>query len=132
MNKKLYNFSIKYKIFGYEKHMFNRYKKIEVCDYEDGYMVSSSPEELKEKLFNLHKQKIIKEIADSGNYTTIDYDNCCFNRVYICEFTNMSITDFSCNEATMKNAMKYLSVSEFLDIYGNNIYKKILEGEYER
>lgn len=129
MDKKLYSFSIEYKLVGYEKHIFNKYKKIEIIDYEDGYMLSDTVENLKQNLFKLYKQRVLKEIKETGDYTTIDYSTICLNRVYISDISNISINKFICNEATMEKAIKYLSVTEFLEAYGNDIYKKIEKGE---
>lgn len=62
MNKKFYFFEISYKIRGYQKVMFNRYKKIEAILSKSGYISAGSKEVLKEDLFKKQKKKLLKKL----------------------------------------------------------------------
>lgn len=73
MNKKFYFFEISYKIRGYQKVMFNRYKKIEAILSKSGYIPAGSKEVLKEDLFKKQKEKIIKEINETGDFVFRDF-----------------------------------------------------------
>ena len=64
MSKKLWKFCITYKIKGLEKRWFNRYKKIEETDIEDGFKVCSSLEELMQNLLIAKKAEIIRDINE--------------------------------------------------------------------
>lgn len=126
MNKKFYFFEISYKIRGYQKVMFNRYKKIEAILSKSGYISAGSKEVLKEDLFKKQKEKIIKEINETGDFVFRDFLNFALDLIYLSDLTNIEIANFYCREATLEEAMKYMTISEIMEIYGDDIKNKIL------
>ena len=126
MNKKFYFFEISYKIRGYQKVMFNRYKKIEAILSKSGYISAGSKEVLKEDLFKKQKEKIIKEINETGDFVFRDFLNFALDLIYLSDLTNIEIANFYCREATLEEAMKYMTISEIMKIYGDDIKNKVL------
>lgn len=126
MNKKFYFFEISYKIRGYQKVMFNRYKKIEAILSKSGYIPAGSKEVLKEDLFKKQKEKIIKEINETGDFVFRDFLNFALDLIYLSDLTNIEIANFYCREATLEEAMKYMTISEIMKIYGDDIKNKVL------
>lgn len=126
MSKKFYFFEISYNIKGYQKVMFNRYKKIEAILSKSGYISASSKEVLKENLFKKQKEEIIKEINETGAFVFRDFLNCSLDLIYLSDMTNIEIASFHCYEATLEKAMKYMTISEIMEIYGDDIKNKIL------
>lgn len=126
MNKKFYFFEISYKVRGYQKVMFNRYKKIEAILSKSGYISASSKEVLKENLFKKQKEEIIKEINETGDFVFRDFLNFALDLIYLSDLTNIEIASFHCQEATLEEAMKHMTISEIMEIYGDDIKNKIL------
>lgn len=126
MNKKFYFFEISYKVRGYQKVMFNRYKKIEAILSKSGYISAGSKEVLKEDLFKKQKEKIIKEINETGDFVFRDFLNFALDLIYLSDLTNIEIANFYCREATLEEAMKYMTISEIMKIYGDDIKNKVL------
>lgn len=126
MNKKFYFFEISYKIRGYQKVMFNRYKKIEAILSKSGYISAGSKEVLKEDLFKKQKEKIIKEINETGDFVFRDFLNFALDLIYLSDLTNIEIANFYCREATLEEAMKHMTISEIMKIYGDDIKNKVL------
>lgn len=126
MNKKFYFFEISYKIRGYQKVMFNRYKKIEAILSKSGYISAGSKEVLKEDLFKKQKEKIIKEINETGDFVFRDLLNFALDLIYLSDLTNIEIANFYCREATLEEAMKHMTISEIMKIYGDDIKNKVL------
>lgn len=131
MSKKLWKFRITYKIKGLEKRWFNRYKKIEETDIEDGFKVCSSLEELMQNLLIAKKAEIIRDINE-GYYQFIPYSKGFFEIIRLNELLDISIDKFDYREATFKEAIKLLSPTEIIEIYGENLYNKIKEINDER
>lgn len=126
MSKKFYFFEISYNIKGYQKVIFNRYKKIKAVLSKSGYISANSKEALKEDLFKTQKEKIINEINETGVFVFRDFLNCSLDLIYLSDMTNIEIASFHCYEATLEEAMKYMTISEIMEIYGDDIKNKIL------
>lgn len=131
MNKRLWNFSIVYKIKGLEKRWFNRYKLIEETDTESGFKVCDSLEQLKQDLLMAKKAEIIRDINE-GYYQFMPYSKGYFEIIRLSELLDISIDKFNYREATLKDAMRILSPTEIIKIYGEDLYNKIKEINNER
>lgn len=77
------------------------------------------------------KAEIIRDINE-GYYQFTPYSKGFFEIIRLNELLDISIDKFDYREATFKEAIKLLSPTEIIEIYGENLYNKIKEINDER
>lgn len=119
--KKLFFYNIEVKVTGYYYSLLKRKKFIKAITYLEGNTICD--EDLKDStiidLVKEYKAELKQRIKLRNYINILDYSDALLNLKHFKEISDLTLVNCNLKEATVEQAIKTLTVSEFADIYGN-------------